>query len=365
MSLSIPISQLNTENVISSSDFIPIVQSSSLTTFKTPLTNLASWISSSVDASSSFSSVSSSFALSSSWAKSASIATTSNNLIYPNQSTASYAISCSQAANSVLSITASFALSTITGSTAVSASWASQSFWATSASFASRSLVTTSASFASRSFAATSASWASSSISSFSSTSASYSSQTLSSSYAVTASYAVISSWDAIYPYIKQITFTASHDDYVNINMLGTTWQSYGYEQCIALGNQGNGNTLWATHSVYYDAPNGMFKSVYGSVTQITQYYGITPVQNALMWADNRGGGPYYWYFTGSLSIVFATSPSTNITHTYFPIFANSYAGIFMRINAVRAKLGLNAIQNDQQLLNGNIVNVFNSFIIS
>jgi hypothetical protein len=194
VSLSIPISGLNPLNVVTSSDFIPVVQSSSLTTFRTPLTVLGNWISSSVNASSSFSSISASKAYSSSYACSSSFAITSNNLNYPNLSTASYAISSSQTINAINSnyaITASFAISTITGSSAISSSWSSQSFWATSASFASQSIWSISSSFASRSLVATSASWASQSIWA---TSASFASRSISSSYSfttTTASYAL------------------------------------------------------------------------------------------------------------------------------------------------------------------------------
>ena len=193
VSLSIPISGLNQLTVVTSSDFIPVVQSSSLTTFRTPLTVLGNWISSSVDASSSFSSISASYALSSSYACSSSFAITSNNLNYPNKSTASYAISSSQtmaAISSSYTVTASFALHTPTGSTAVSSSWASQSLWATTSSFASQSMWNISSSFASRSLVATSASWASQSIWA---TSSSFASKSISSSYSsvsTTASYA-------------------------------------------------------------------------------------------------------------------------------------------------------------------------------
>ena len=193
-SLSIPISNLNPLLVVTSSDLIPVVQSSSLTTFKTTLSVLGNWISSSVDASSSFSSTSASYAFSSSYTYSSSFAITSNNLNYPNLSTASYAISSSQTMASIsssYSITASFALHTPTGSTAISSSWSSQSLWTTTSSFSSQSMWNISSSFASRSFFATSASWASQSIWA---TSASFASGSISSSYSVTtttASYAL------------------------------------------------------------------------------------------------------------------------------------------------------------------------------
>jgi hypothetical protein len=234
MSLSIPISQLNSLNVVSSSDYIATVQSSSLTTFKTQLSSVANWISSSVDASSSFSSISSSFALSSSWANSSSAASSSHNLIYPNASTASYAISSSQAISSMIAITASFALNTITGSTSISSSWASQSIWATTASFASQSIWATTASFASRSLTATSASWASQSIWA---TSASFASKSISSSYAsttATASFAfgnVVKAFGTFYsinsPQNNFVPFSGSLN-FISGTFLGNNYQNSG-----------------------------------------------------------------------------------------------------------------------------------------
>jgi hypothetical protein len=182
MSLSIPISGLNPLSVVTSSDFIPIVQSSSmLTTYRTPLSVVSTWISTSVIAKSAFSSVSSSHANSSDHAVSSDLATLSvntTNLIYPNTSTAFHATSADFATNAQSAVTASFALSVTTGSsiptssfsfysqTALSASFASSSFFATSASFASRSFASISASFASRSFFSTTASFATQSLTS-------------------------------------------------------------------------------------------------------------------------------------------------------------------------------------------------------
>jgi len=174
--ISIPISGLNPLFSISSSDFIPLVQSSSLTTYRTTFTQVGNWISASVGASSSLVSVSAShsnFSDNSCSSSFASTSLTSSNLIYPNTSTASYSITSSK------SISASFAQTT---PIQVSGSWASASFTSTSASFASQSITSnssitsTSSSYASSStqansalFAtsatsATSASWASSSL---------------------------------------------------------------------------------------------------------------------------------------------------------------------------------------------------------
>ena len=91
MSLSIPISGLNELTQVSSSDLLAIVQESTLTTFNTPLSVIAMWISSSVEASASSVSFSASYALSSSWSDMAGESINSINLNYPNNSTASYA----------------------------------------------------------------------------------------------------------------------------------------------------------------------------------------------------------------------------------------------------------------------------------
>jgi hypothetical protein len=190
MSLSIPISGLNPLSVVTSSDFIPIVQSSSmLTTYRTPLSVIATWISTSVTARSAFSSVSSSHSNVSDHATTSDLATLSintSNLIYPNTSTALHAISADYATNAGTAVTASYALSMITGSSIPSSSYSFYSQTALSSSFASRSFSATSSSFASRSFSATSSSWASRSLVA---ASASWASSSISSSYTVTSSY--------------------------------------------------------------------------------------------------------------------------------------------------------------------------------
>ncbi len=157
MSNSIPISQLNQLSVVSFNDYIPIVQNSTTTTFNTRLLSLSNWISASVQASSSVSTVSSSYSLSSSWANNSSASITSNNLVYPNTSTASFA------QNSNISVSASFA------SQSISSSWAKIS---TSASWAPATTTVNTASYALQAGSASwaplqiSASWASASLSS-------------------------------------------------------------------------------------------------------------------------------------------------------------------------------------------------------
>lgn len=174
MSTSIPISGLNALGQVSSSDLLAVVKESTLTTFNVSLVVIAAWISASVEASSSLSSFSASYALSSSFANKAGLAITSNNLNYPNTSTASFAITASNA------ISASWAPIQGVTAFAISASWASASIWSTTSSFASQSVsaswapVPISASWANTSIFATSASWASQSISSSNSTTASF-----------------------------------------------------------------------------------------------------------------------------------------------------------------------------------------------
>lgn len=175
MSQSIPISGLDPLSQISSSDYIPIVQNTSTTTFKTPLVILANWMSASVQTSSSLSTVSASYAKSASWANNAgssSYSSVASNLIYPNTSTA------------LNSISASFAKSASWAPFQVSASFANTSIFATSSSFASQSLTATTASFANTSIFTTSASFSSKSLVSVSS---SFASQSISASYATNA----------------------------------------------------------------------------------------------------------------------------------------------------------------------------------
>src|ERR1039458_4458728 len=67
MPTSIPISGLNTEAVIQSQDFIPIVNSASLTTYRATIQSFGNWMLASGSASSSVTTLSSSYAITSSW----------------------------------------------------------------------------------------------------------------------------------------------------------------------------------------------------------------------------------------------------------------------------------------------------------
>ena len=177
MATSIPISGLNTLSVVTSSDFIPIVQSSSMTTYRVPIEVFGDWISSDVVITSSLTSISSSYADSSSVSVSSSYSLVTDNLNYPNTSTASYAISSSyshittSASYSLFATSASYSLKSTSSSFATSASWSSVQI---SGSWASRSFNSTSSSFADRSISASYALSASYSFTSSNANTASY-----------------------------------------------------------------------------------------------------------------------------------------------------------------------------------------------
>jgi len=237
MSLSIPISELNTLNQVSSSDLIAIVQQSTLTTFNTTLDVVAAWISSSVEASSSFASFSASYALSASWANISSYSTTSDNLNYPNTSTASYAITAST------SLSASW--SPVQGSTAfsISSSWASASIWARSSSFASQSISSSWAPYPA------SASWSSASIVSSISTSSSFASASITASYALTASYVPTSS-------INAINFIKAFGTFYNTGSLGNPFNQAAWIPYS--GSYNFGNAVYVGNTFQYPGYGGM-----------------------------------------------------------------------------------------------------------
>jgi len=151
MSNSITISGLNLNNTINTKDFVALVNSASLTTYRTEVQALLNVVAISGSV------------ISSSWS-SASLATTS-----ASWSSASLATT--------------------------SASWASASLTTTSASWASASLTTTSASFALRSLFATSASWASASLTTTSASYAISASRAQTSSFAISASMSTTASY--------------------------------------------------------------------------------------------------------------------------------------------------------------------------
>ncbi len=237
MSLSIPISELNTLNQVSSSDLIAVVQQSTLTTFNTTLDVVAAWISSSVEASSSFASFSSSYALSSSWTNTASYSTTTDNLNYPNTSTASYAITASSA------LSASW--SPVQGVTAfsISSSWASASIWATSSSFASQSISASWAPYPA------SASWSSASLVSSTSTSSSYADVSITASYAATASYVPTAS-------INAINFIKAFGMFYSTGSLGNPFNQAAFIPYS--GSYNFGNAVYVGNTYQYPGYGGM-----------------------------------------------------------------------------------------------------------
>lgn len=141
---SIRISQLNSFTTIKDEDFIPLVDSSSLTTYRVTVTTFNDWLADSGSALSASYAANSDYALSSSWASSSISSSTTSNLMYPNTSTSSYSLNSlssswsdrSGVAVSAISTsgTASFATST------KSASYAGTSSVAITASYINFSL---------------------------------------------------------------------------------------------------------------------------------------------------------------------------------------------------------------------------------
>jgi hypothetical protein len=158
MSIFIPISGLNDVFTISPPDFIPIVRSGSLTTYRVSITEFNNWLAQSgsiLSASYATASTSASFGLSASYAL---LATSASYAL--NSLSASYALFASNAQSASATITASFANAALSSSTSLTASFANVSNTSATASYinfnvTSPSLVT----------ASISSSWASSSLS--------------------------------------------------------------------------------------------------------------------------------------------------------------------------------------------------------
>jgi hypothetical protein len=166
----IRISQLNSFTAIQGEDYLALVESSSMTTFKVTVTSLSDWFAVSGSA------LSSSFASRSLTATSASWASASTQAI-----SASFLISSS------INGTASYAVNGLSASYALSASNAKTASFSISGAFSSNSL---SASYAKSASRADTASY----VNIIPQTSASWASQSLSSSISITASYAKSSS---------------------------------------------------------------------------------------------------------------------------------------------------------------------------
>ena len=155
MSTSIKISLLNNYPAVASADFIPIIESASLTTYRTPVTSIGNYIAVSgsvISSSWSSASISSSNAVTASYAVEASHAVSSSYAVTASHiDTASYAITSSY---SFLSSTASYF--NVSVSPQISCSWASRSISSSHALGADNAVAAVSSSFAiTASYAAT------------------------------------------------------------------------------------------------------------------------------------------------------------------------------------------------------------------
>jgi hypothetical protein len=166
---------------------------------------------------------------------------------------------------------------------------------------------------------------------------------------------------DSIYPRLSYLGFTSSHDDYLNIDLSGFKNQNNKSDGLAAgYSNQSS----FVIHELLYDSASlGLYVVKLAGST--TQYIGVAPIQNATMFVDNRGGGSYRWYFTGSFIARFALSPTQTRTYTFTTNTITNYAGNTYKIISPRAKLGINPILNDTNLQAGSISNMFSSFVIS
>jgi len=182
---SIPISQLDNFTTIRDEDFIALVDSSSKTTYRVPVTSVGAWMAVSGSSLSSSWASASAHSISSSWASSSISSSVSGHLTWPNTSTASFA---QRALSSSWSDRSGYAFLANTASIADTASYYNFTLPSSTPPFAD---------------ACTSASWASSSLSSSYALSASYSDAAKSASWANTASYALTSSQALTASYVK------------------------------------------------------------------------------------------------------------------------------------------------------------------
>jgi len=365
----IKISQLNIiPSVTTSDDFIPLVDSASLTTYRVSISNFNTWFAQSGSvlsaswASASKISGTATASISSSWASSSISSSATLHLIYPNSSTASF------------------------GQTSLSSSWAISS------------------SNAIRSFAATSASWASSSISSSYAATASFTytssyvlgvsnfaSSSISSSWAsssISASYAKSSSWSDTasyiaglggaatdpYPYISKLAFSSSYWDVLNFDTsMNTTYNiSYinGDAYAKAMITQRYPYADNPAHIIEYDTGRGFYTGSRASfpniVTPLIPYfYGVAltkPWKSIELFMDYRINGAPLWYFGGNFYVEFMLDAHTKMIHTYVPGAAN-YKFQYLGIYAEYAKAGEVAAINLSTLSStGNKVAFFPSF---
>ena len=352
MANNVRISQLNNDPTIQPSDFFPLVQSGSMTTYRATIQSVDNWFSLSGSV------LNATHSLSSSYAETASvslIALTASYVNITSNPSSSYALSSSYARTASRADTASYFNFTLSSSTppfaynALSASWASASLTTISASYA---LSTLSSSYAkTASFLKGTATGSNINSVSFFGTS----------SQAITASYVLGASAQSIYPYIYKLGFTSSHDDHLNVNLLGTTWQAPGFGMCV---NQTNAGSLTAYLLIFGDTSR-LYEWRLTASHIVQQYISASPLRSMLMWVDNRGGGSHNWYFTGTVDVVVATSATTTVTHKYTVNTGLNYATTPMCVNALRIAAGLNGILNQDSLDLGGAVNVFSTFASS
>ena len=336
--IDIKISQLNPLGQISGSDFFPIVQSSSLTTYRADIQSLNAWFS--VSGSASYAPQPTTH-----WSTSSNSNNNISNLnvgfVGINQVNPTYQLDVNgnignSAGNITLFGTSSYSLTSslsITASNAVTASYIK------SASYASN---TTSASYVSTSSYAITASNANS---------ASFVLQSISSSYAATASY-VSGSSGYTYPYIYSITTVLSSTNDNFIIRCNSTSPS------PAIGSNGgssaefdwNNTSSPLTRSIVFENVGNMgLYTVYdgNGVTGTVSGYGGTGTPSQIMsfGVDNRGGSTWTWKFaTSPMVVIFATSPTTFITQSYTVNTSTNYATNYYVISAIRASQNLNAI---------------------
>ena len=321
-------------------DFFPMVDSSSLTTYRASIADIAPLMTHSIHSDSSSLAVTASYAISSSYALSASNAISSSYaLSASNASSASYSIGSGNTISASYAFTASYA---VTASNTISASYAINSSNTVSASYAVTSSKSISASYACSSSNAVTASYA---LTASNTISASWATNALSSSVALTASYVQQTAQTYLpYPFIQGMLFVATNDDYINANLLGTNWQAGTYDMCPGFSNNqvGDNPALALSYSFTWDNINKAYVSPSSHGVYFPTF--CSPTACIRMWCDNRGGGGNNWNMYGYFYVYFALSPTQVVTHSYSPVLHQNYAQPNFVVSAYRAAAGLNAI---------------------
>ena len=312
--------------------------------------------------------VTASYAITSSWSSIAFNASNSISASFASQSiSSSFAQSASwaPAAASDYSISASFASQSISSSfattasyatnanpNAISASWASQSYFALTASFASRSFFATtsswasasiSSSYASQSFLAVSASYATNA--NPNAISASFASQSISASFATTASYAtnanpnaISASW-ASASISASFATTASYATNANPNAISASFASQSISASFATtasyATNANPNAIsasWASASLSASYLSGShIGPTSGSVFGTASWANSSSYATTASYAANANPNAISASFASqSISASYAQSaswaPSAGLTGTnnYIPIWLNN-----------------------------------------